>query len=108
MRPRRRGTGVRITAPAHACWLDSRGSRRGPDSDQPTPRREDMSQAIAYTSTPKRSAASDLALRALRRQVQGAVIEPNADGWDQATQAFNLTVRQEPALVALPENEQDV
>jgi FAD/FMN-containing dehydrogenase len=67
-----------------------------------------MSQAIAYTSTPKRSAVSDRALRALRRQVQGAVIEPNANGWDEATQAFNLTVRQEPALVALPENEEDV
>jgi FAD/FMN-containing dehydrogenase len=68
-----------------------------------------MSQATAQISSPTRSTAvSDRALRALRRQVQGAVIEPNGNGWDAATQAFNLTVRQEPALVALPETEQDV
>ena len=36
------------------------------------------------------------------------MIEPDGNGWDAATQAFNLTVRQEPALVALPEDEEDV
>jgi hypothetical protein len=36
------------------------------------------------------------------------VIEPGRASWDAATQAFNLTVRQEPALVALPAHEQDV
>ncbi len=48
------------------------------------------------------------ALRSLRRRVKGAVIEPGRDGWDAATQAFNLTVRQDPALVAIPQDEQDV
>jgi hypothetical protein len=68
-----------------------------------------MSQATAQISKPQRhTAVSDRALRALRRQVQGAVIEPHATGWEAATQAFNLTVTQEPALVALPETEQDV
>jgi FAD/FMN-containing dehydrogenase len=67
-----------------------------------------MSQATAEISSPRRTAVSNRGLQALRRQVQGAVIEPNGTGWDAATQAFNLTVRQEPALVALPANEADV
>jgi FAD/FMN-containing dehydrogenase len=36
------------------------------------------------------------------------VIEPGRDGWDTATQAFNLTVVQQPALVALPVDVEDV
>ena len=44
----------------------------------------------------------------LRRRLSGDVLEPGAVGWDEATQAFNLAFTQEPALVALPENEQDV
>jgi FAD/FMN-containing dehydrogenase len=66
-----------------------------------------VSQATAHTQiAPRRRVAP--AVQALRRQVKGAVIEPGRDGWDAATQAFNLTVRQEPALVALPADEQDV
>ena len=68
-----------------------------------------MSQATAHTAaTKRRSFAPVPALEALRRQVKGAVIEPGGDGWDAATQAFNLTVRQEPALTAVPADEQDV
>jgi hypothetical protein len=44
----------------------------------------------------------------LRRRVRGAVIEPGGAGWEAATQAFNLSFTQEPALVALPADEQDV
>jgi FAD/FMN-containing dehydrogenase len=65
-----------------------------------------VSQATAYTH--HRRVAPVPALRALRRRLKGAVIEPGRDGWDAATEAFNLTVRQEPALVALPADEQDV
>ena len=48
------------------------------------------------------------ALRSLRSRFKGAVIEPGRDGWDAATQAFNLTVVQLPALVALPVDAEDV
>ncbi len=67
-----------------------------------------MSQAIAYTALSQRRPAPASAVDALRRRVKGAVIEPGGAGWDAATQAFNLTVRQEPALTAVPADEQDV
>ena len=67
-----------------------------------------MSQAIAYTALGRRPAASAPAVDALRRRVKGDVIEPGAAGWDAATEAFNLTVRQEPVLTAVPVDEQDV
>ena len=68
-----------------------------------------MSQATAHTAAaPSRRVARVPALQALRRQVKGAVIEPGGDGWDAATQAFNLTFRQDPALTAVPADEQDV
>ena len=68
-----------------------------------------MSQATAHiAATQRRRFAPVPALEALRRQVKGAVIEPGGDGWDAATQAFNLTVRQEPALTAVPADEEDV
>lgn len=44
----------------------------------------------------------------LRRRLSGEVVSPGEPGWDAATQAFNLAFAQEPALVALPENERDV
>jgi FAD/FMN-containing dehydrogenase len=64
-----------------------------------------VSQAAAYT-TPHVPPVR--ALGSLRRRVKGAVIEPGREGWDAATQAFNLTLVQEPALVAVPADEQDV
>ncbi len=65
-----------------------------------------MSQAVAYTQSPV--AAPRSALRALRWRFKGSVLEPGEPGWESATQAFNLTVVQEPALAALPADEQDV
>jgi hypothetical protein len=38
----------------------------------------------------------------------GRLVAPGDPAWDAATQAFNLTVVQEPALVALPETDDDV
>jgi hypothetical protein len=38
----------------------------------------------------------------------GRLLEPGDAGWDAATQTFDLTVTQEPALVALPETDDDV
>src|SRR5581483_9327317 len=67
-----------------------------------------VSQAIAYTALSQRRTAQVSAVDALRRKVKGAVIEPGGAGWDAATQAFNLTVRQEPALTAVPVDERDV
>jgi hypothetical protein len=38
----------------------------------------------------------------------GEVFDPGDEGWDQARQAWNLTVDQRPALVAFPESADDV
>src|SRR6266540_1857460 len=40
--------------------------------------------------------------------LNGQMIEPGQPGWADATQAFNLAIAQEPALVALPADEHDV
>ncbi len=64
-----------------------------------------MSQAVSYAA-PRVSPVP--ALRSLRSRFRGAVIEPGRDGWDAATQAFNLTVAQQPALVAVPADAEDV
>ena len=40
--------------------------------------------------------------RPLRACFRGALVLPGEDGWERATEAFNLAVVQEPALVALP------
>jgi hypothetical protein len=64
-----------------------------------------VSQAVSYAS-PRVSPIP--ALRSLRSRFRGAVIEPGRDGWDAATQAFNLTVVQQPALVAVPADAEDV
>ncbi len=64
-----------------------------------------MSQAVAHT---KPRVTPVPALRSLRSRFKGFVIEPGRDGWDAATQAFNTTVVQEPALVAVPADAADV
>jgi FAD/FMN-containing dehydrogenase len=64
-----------------------------------------VSQAFAYES-PRVAPAS--ALRSLRRRFKGAVVEPGGNGWEAATQAFNLTVTQEPMIAALPQDVEDV
>jgi FAD/FMN-containing dehydrogenase len=64
-----------------------------------------VSQATAYTSG---RVVPVPALSSLRGRFKGAVIEPGRDGWEAATQAFNTTVVQEPAFVAVPADEEDV
>ena len=51
---------------------------------------------------------ADNPLSSLRKRFTGEVIEPGGDGWEAATQAFNTALTQEPALVAIPADEQDV
>jgi FAD/FMN-containing dehydrogenase len=51
---------------------------------------------------------ADNRFRTLRRRFRGALIEPGQAGWAAGTQAFNLAFVQEPALVAVPADEQDV
>jgi FAD/FMN-containing dehydrogenase len=47
-------------------------------------------------------------LNALQQRMSGSAIEPGGDGWEAATQAFNLAFVQRPALVAIPADAQDV
>jgi hypothetical protein len=44
----------------------------------------------------------------LRRRLRGAVIAPDDPAWDQARQAWNLAVDQQPTLVGQPETAEDV
>ena len=63
-----------------------------------------MSQAFAYESHARAGSRPALAAPPL----QGGARRARRDGWDAATQAFNLTVRQDPAFVAYPQDVQDV
>src|SRR5215213_6594856 len=49
-----------------------------------------------------------LDLEDLRSRLCGTVAAPGDPSWDEARQAWNLAVEQRPALVALPENVDDV
>src|SRR5215210_9538240 len=49
-----------------------------------------------------------LDVQELRTRLAGAVAAPGDPSWDEARQAWNLAVDQRPALVALPENVDDV
>ena len=44
----------------------------------------------------------------LRALLHGDIVAPGDPGWDEARQAWNLTVDQRPAAVALPESAADV
>ena len=44
----------------------------------------------------------------LRGRLQGVILAEGEPGWDAARQAYNLTVEQTPALIALPADEDDV
>ena len=44
----------------------------------------------------------------LRGRLQGVILSPGEPGFDAACQAYNLTVQQAPALIALPADERDV
>ncbi len=50
--------------------------------------------------------AADVA--ALRARLEGTIVLPGEESWDQARQAWNLAVDQRPALVALPRSSRDV
>ena len=62
------------------------------------------------TAVRRQPAATTLALdlRELDAAVAGAVVSPSHPEWDDARQAWNLAVDQQPAAVALPESAQDV
>jgi hypothetical protein len=47
-------------------------------------------------------------LRGLDAAIDGAIVAPGDGGWDQARQAWNLAVDQQPAAVALPQSAADV
>jgi hypothetical protein len=49
-----------------------------------------------------------LDLQELRSRLAGTVAAPGDPSWDEARQAWNLAIDQRPALVALPENVDDV
>src|SRR4051812_2301469 len=49
-----------------------------------------------------------LDVQGLRSRLAGTVAAPGDPSWDEARQAWNLAVDQQPALVALPENVDDV
>jgi FAD/FMN-containing dehydrogenase len=51
---------------------------------------------------------TSLDLQELRSRLAGTVTAPGDPTWDEARQAWNLAVDQRPALVALPENVDDV
>ncbi len=46
--------------------------------------------------------------RALRARLQGDLVLPGDESWDEARRAWNLAVDQRPAAVALPESADDV
>ena len=46
--------------------------------------------------------------RALRARLEGELVLPGDESWDEARQAWNLAVDQRPAAVALPETADDV
>ena len=52
--------------------------------------------------------ATESQLQKLHRRFRGALVAPGDYAWETATQAFNLTFRQEPDLVAVPADEEDV
>jgi UDP-N-acetylenolpyruvoylglucosamine reductase len=47
-------------------------------------------------------------LDGLRELLDGEIVAPGDEGWDEARQAWNLAVDQRPAAVALPESADDV
>jgi FAD/FMN-containing dehydrogenase len=54
------------------------------------------------------SSAYDTDIAALRSQLEGTVVLPGDDAWDEARQAWNLAFDQRPAVVALPRSAADV
>lgn len=52
--------------------------------------------------------ATPISLASLCEFISGTVVLPGDAGWDAARQAYNLTIDQTPAAVALPADDQDV
>ena len=52
--------------------------------------------------------AIELDVRALRSRLQGELVRPRDEGWDEARQAWNRAVDQRPAAVVLAETADDV
>ena len=51
---------------------------------------------------------SQSGLTALNERLSGVVVAPDGFGWDDARQAYNLTIDQQPAAVVFPDNVEDV
>jgi FAD/FMN-containing dehydrogenase len=51
---------------------------------------------------------TETSLSSLKRRFRGAIVERGADEWAGATRAFNLSLVQQPAFVAVPADEEDV
>ena len=51
---------------------------------------------------------SQSGLTALNERLSGVVLAPDGFGWDDARQAYNLTIDQQPAAVAFPDDARDV
>jgi FAD/FMN-containing dehydrogenase len=49
-----------------------------------------------------------LGVAGLAEHLAGSIVLPGDAAWDTARQAYNLTIDQQPAAVAFPENERDV
>jgi FAD/FMN-containing dehydrogenase len=53
-------------------------------------------------------ATEEIELAVLTEHCAGKVVTPNDERWDEARQAWNLTVDQQPAAVVFPESAEDV
>ncbi len=65
-----------------------------------------MITATTSPSTTGSTARQDI--ESLRTSIRGTVLVPGSPGWDHARSAFNLDVDQNPALLALPADPDDV
>jgi FAD binding domain len=52
--------------------------------------------------------SASTSLNGLRRRFRGTIVEPGGPEWAAATQAFNLAFTQQPTIVALPADAEDV
>ena len=60
------------------------------------------------TQARSREQFSAIDVRDLAAQIDGAVVVPGDETWDEARQAWNLAVDQRPAAVAIPESSGDI
>jgi FAD/FMN-containing dehydrogenase len=67
-----------------------------------------VQEAIEMTQEPRSAQLAQSDIRELSARIDGAVVVPGDDAWDQARQAWNLAADQRPAAVAVPDNVGDV